>query len=248
MKQSTMNEKALGRVDVRGGMRGMVGVRGILGACGAAMIAVAGCGPGRAPEAAGQREGGAIGGGVGSQAGAKSAAAGKRATQGGDMSDKVIKTEEQWKKELTPEQYRILREKGTERAFTGKYWNTKTPGVYTCAGCGLELFTSDMKFDSGCGWPSFDREIGKGRVEQHVDTSYGMVRTEITCARCGGHLGHIFNDGPTDTGQRYCVNSASVELEAKSAEAAEGDAAPKSDSPKAELPKVEASKSEAPKK
>lgn len=123
---------------------------------------------------------------------------------------KVVKTDAEWKGLLTPEQYQILRKKGTERAFTGKYWNTKDPGVYVCAGCGAELFRSDDKFDSGCGWPSFDKAMADGRIEEHEDTTFGMVRTEITCARCGGHLGHVFNDGPTATGLRYCVNSASV--------------------------------------
>lgn len=127
--------------------------------------------------------------------------------------DTIVKSEEQWRKELSPEQYRILREKGTERAFTGKYWNTKEPGVYRCAGCGLELFKSDAKFDSGCGWPSFDKALAEGKITEHVDLSYGMVRTEVCCARCGGHLGHLFEDGPTETRMRYCINSASIEHE-----------------------------------
>lgn len=128
------------------------------------------------------------------------------------VSDRVEKSEAEWKRILTPQQYHVLREKGTERAFTGAYWDTKTPGTYRCAGCGAELFTSDMKFDSGCGWPSFDRELPGGRVVRTEDRSFGMLRVEITCARCGGHLGHVFDDGPTDTGERYCVNSVSVEL------------------------------------
>jgi methionine-R-sulfoxide reductase len=128
-------------------------------------------------------------------------------------NEKVVKTEEQWKKELTPEQYYVLREKGTEPAFTGEYTNTKEKGKYVCGGCGYELFTSDMKFDSHCGWPSFDKEIGIGdRIIKKKDISFGMIRTEILCARCGGHLGHIFDDGPTDTGNRYCVNSLSIKF------------------------------------
>lgn len=124
----------------------------------------------------------------------------------------MVKTEEEWKKFLTPEQYEVLREKGTERAFTGKYYLNKEKGVYVCAGCGNELFTSDMKFDSHCGWPSFDKEIAGGKIKTHIDTSFGMVRTEIMCAKCGGHLGHLFDDGPTETGQRYCVNSLSLDF------------------------------------
>jgi peptide-methionine (R)-S-oxide reductase len=128
------------------------------------------------------------------------------------VTEKVTKSDAEWRAQLTPEQYRVLREKGTERAFTGAYYDTKTPGLYRCAGCGAELFRSDAKFDSGCGWPSFDRELAKGRIVETVDKSHGMVRTEVTCARCGGHLGHLFDDGPTDTGMRYCINSASIDL------------------------------------
>ena len=125
---------------------------------------------------------------------------------------KVEKTEEEWKQFLTPEQYHILREKGTESAFTGKLLKNKDTGIYTCAACGNELFTSDMKFDSHCGWPSFDKEIAGGKIKTHTDSSFGMVRTEITCAKCGGHLGHLFDDGPTETGMRYCVNSVSIDF------------------------------------
>jgi methionine-R-sulfoxide reductase len=124
----------------------------------------------------------------------------------------VVKTEEEWKKLLTPEQYRVLREKGTESPFTGKYYLNKDKGVYVCAACGNELFTSDMKFNSSCGWPSFDKEIAGGKIKTQVDTSFGMVRTEILCGRCGSHLGHLFDDGPTATGQRYCVNSVSLDF------------------------------------
>ena len=121
-----------------------------------------------------------------------------------------MKSEEEWKKLLTPEEYRVLREKGTEAPFTGKYYLHKEKGVYVCAACGAELFTSDMKFDSGCGWPSFDREIAGGKIIQKRDTSHGMIRIEILCANCNSHLGHIFDDGPTETGMRYCVNSVSL--------------------------------------
>ncbi|MBL8963436.1 MAG: peptide-methionine (R)-S-oxide reductase MsrB [Phycisphaeraceae bacterium] len=131
-----------------------------------------------------------------------------RASDAGQVT-RLVKTEQEWKAQLTPEQYYILREKGTERAFTGKYWNTKTPGRYACAACGEILFTSDQKFDSGCGWPSFYEKAGA--IDEHADTSHGMVRTEVTCARCGGHLGHVFNDGPQPTGLRYCINSASID-------------------------------------
>ena len=125
--------------------------------------------------------------------------------------DRVVKSAEEWKTQLTAEEYRILRDKGTERAFTGKFWDDKKPGVYTCAGCGLELFHSDHKFKSGTGWPSWYKPIAPDRVDEHSDVTYGMVRTEITCARCGGHLGHVFSDGPQPTGQRYCVNGNILE-------------------------------------
>lgn len=127
-----------------------------------------------------------------------------------DKTPTVVKTEEEWKAQLTPEQYYVLRQKGTERAFTGKYYKTSDKGVYSCAACGNELFTSEMKFDSECGWPSFDREILGDKITTKVDLSHGMIRTEIMCAKCGGHLGHLFDDGPTDTGKRYCVNSLSL--------------------------------------
>ncbi len=124
--------------------------------------------------------------------------------------EKMPKTESEWKEILTPEQYGILRMKGTERPGTGQFLYHKEKGIYTCGGCGFELFSSDMKFDSHCGWPSFDRELEGGKIKQISDFSHGMIRTEIVCARCGGHLGHIFDDGPTETGMRYCVNSLSL--------------------------------------
>jgi methionine-R-sulfoxide reductase len=127
-----------------------------------------------------------------------------------DATTKVMKSEEEWKKILTPEQYAVLREKGTDRPFTGKYYLTTDNGVYKCAACGVELFTSDMKFESSCGWPSFDKEIAGGKIKTVTDRSHGMTRTEIICANCGGHLGHLFDDGPTTTGLRYCVNSSSL--------------------------------------
>ena len=132
------------------------------------------------------------------------------------MSEKLKKSEAEWRKELTPEQYHVLREKGTERAFTGCYWDTKTSGVYRCAGCGEPLFSSETKFDSGCGWPSFDQPLVEQGIEEHRDISYGMVRTEVTCRKCGGHLGHVFPDGPTATGLRYCINSVSITLDPES--------------------------------
>lgn len=120
-----------------------------------------------------------------------------------------MKSEKEWKELLSEEVYKVLREKGTERAFSGAYNNHFEPGVYTCAGCSVELFTSDMKFNSNCGWPSFDSAV-INKVGELRDTSHGMIRTEIICNACGGHLGHVFPDGPTDTGLRYCVNSLSL--------------------------------------
>lgn len=125
---------------------------------------------------------------------------------------KVKKTNEEWKKELTEMEYKVLREKGTERAFTGEYNNMKEKGVYTCAGCGTELFSSDTKYDSGSGWPSFFKPINETNVTEKSDVSFGMVRTEVLCAVCDGHLGHVFDDGPQPTGMRYCVNSVSLKF------------------------------------
>jgi peptide-methionine (R)-S-oxide reductase len=128
------------------------------------------------------------------------------------VSRKIEKPEEEWQRELTPEQYRVLREKGTERAFTGEYWNEKSAGTYVCAGCGAPLYDSDTKFDSGSGWPSFYQPVSSDAVTSESDTTHGMRRTELLCACCGGHLGHVFDDGPAPTGKRHCINSASLKL------------------------------------
>jgi len=125
------------------------------------------------------------------------------------------KTDAEWRKSLTPEQYHVCRQKGTEPPFSGAYWDCHDKGVYRCVGCGAELFSSDSKFDSGTGWPSFWQAVSEERIKTEVDTSYGMRRVEITCAACGSHLGHLFDDGPKPTGQGYCVNSASLVLEKK---------------------------------
>ena len=129
------------------------------------------------------------------------------------MPDDFLRSDSEWRAALTPLQYQVLRQKGTERAFTGEYWDTKTAGTYHCRGCDVPLFRSDAKFDSGCGWPSFFQELEPGRIEEVRDVSHGMVRTEVVCGRCAGHLGHVFPDGPPPTGLRYCINSASVRLE-----------------------------------
>lgn len=128
------------------------------------------------------------------------------------MTDKIELTEQEWREKLSPEEYAILRQGGTERAFTGKYEKNKQAGMYKCAGCGLPLFASDTKYDSGSGWPSFTAPAAGDAVDEHRDTAHGMVRTEVTCARCSGHLGHVFPDGPGDNGLRYCINSASLDF------------------------------------
>lgn len=136
-----------------------------------------------------------------------------------DKVEKIEKTDAQWREELTDEEYHVLREQGTERAFAGEFYKSKDDGTYVCAGCGLSLFESDTKFESGTGWPSFSDMI-PGHVETETDQSYGMTRTEVHCARCGGHLGHVFDDGPQPTGLRYCINSVSLDLEPAEKEAA----------------------------
>ena len=129
------------------------------------------------------------------------------------MPKKIEKTDEEWKRELSPEAYRVLRKKATERPFTGEYVANKEDGTYRCAGCGAELFGSDTKFDSGCGWPSFYDPLSKDQLEFRTDTSHFMSRTEVLCIKCGGHLGHVFDDGPEPTGKRYCINSVSLKFD-----------------------------------
>ncbi len=132
------------------------------------------------------------------------------------MTDRINKTDEEWRKQLTPEQYHVAREKGTERAFTGAYWNNHKDGVYRCVGCGAQLFSSDTKFDSGTGWPSFTQPLDDSNVEMEEDRTLGMRRIEVHCKKCGTHLGHVFPDGPREAGgQRFCINSCSLNFEEK---------------------------------
>lgn len=133
------------------------------------------------------------------------------------MSDKISRTEAEWRDTLSPEEYRILREKGTERAFTGEYWDEHRAGTYRCRACGEPLFSSETKYESGSGWPSFWKPVQDGVIDEHRDGTLGMVRTEIVCQKCGSHLGHVFPDGPRPTGLRYCVNSASLKLDTTAA-------------------------------
>jgi peptide-methionine (R)-S-oxide reductase len=133
-------------------------------------------------------------------------------SEGEEKMDKIVKTEEEWKKELPADVCYIMREKGTERPFTGKYYKHKEKGTYVCAACGNELFSSDSKFESGTGWPSFYQAIEEGKIETKPDSTAGMIRTEILCARCGGHLGHVFDDGPPPTGKRFCINSKALDF------------------------------------
>ena len=140
----------------------------------------------------------------------KTAAMEKPTGKDAAMTNKVVKTDAEWKEQLTEMQYYVTQQKGTERPFSGRYWNSKEPGLYSCVCCGQPLFLSDTKFDSGCGWPSYFKPVGDQAIMEKKDTSHGMIRTEVLCRKCGAHLGHVFPDGPPPTGLRYCINSASL--------------------------------------